>query len=528
MIKVRRGIIILGFIFLAALALRLYALDRFTLWYDEVITVLDYRAINQLHPLGQIFDRDFIANHHDYLTLYSHGFVYYWAGLLGKSEFALRLSSVIFALLSIFILYLIARRFFDTRIAYLASLFLAVSPWHVYYAQELRPYAAAAFLTLLCVYSLLGIIRSDKKIHWLLYFVASVLNAYCLYTNLLILCALFIFGAYQIKKEKKTLKGILSLHLLILLAITPLLVILYHNLTAALQGNHIYGLSDLPIWAGGVGWKNLLFTLKNFSIGYNTDYYSFAGILATFASFYFFIKGVVFWRKNLLAQLLLWLAFIPVLFLCLILKIKIGYVDRYFFPLLPLYVLGVAAGIRSSQRLFFPLTFMLALSFIGLCNYYANLLPQEYNQHIGVAKRQDIRGAFGVIRDNYKEGDLIVHTCRNTVFPLKFYLGQNGLPPGFQDEINKGKVIFSLHGIDQLLALEHAYKYPVMFSPEKAYPFIPPEGNYRVWVFFSSFGDIRKGIGEYRVVDWFSQRLEQQAFYSFEGANLYLFSNIKG
>jgi 4-amino-4-deoxy-L-arabinose transferase-like glycosyltransferase len=528
MIKVRRAIIILGFIFLAALALRLYALDKFTLWYDEVITVLDYRSLNQLHPLNQIFDRTFIINHHDYLTLYSHGFVYYWAGLLGKSEFALRLSSVIFSILSIVILYLLSRRFFDTRTAYLSCLLLAFSPWHVYYAQELRPYAAVAFLTLVCVYSLLGIIKNNKKIYWLLYFISSVLNIYCLYTNLLILFALFIFGAYQIKKEKKALKGILSLHLLILLAITPILVILYHNLAAALKGNHIYGLSDLPIWAGGVGFKNLLFTLKNFSIGYNTDYYSFAGLLATFVYFYFFLRGVVSWRKNVLAQLLLWLAFIPVLFLLLIFKIKIGYVDRYFFPLLPLYVLGVAAGVRSSKRLFFPLALMLALSFIGLYNYYANRLPQEYNQHIGVAKRQDLRGAFGVIRDNYKEGDLIVHTCRNTVFPLKFYLGRDGLTSGFQNEIDKGKVVFSLHGSDQLLALEHIYKYPVMFSPEKAYPFVLPEDNYRVWVFFSSFGDIRKGMGEYRVVDWFSQRLEQQAFYSFEGANLYLFSNVKG
>ncbi len=298
MVKARRAIIILGFVLLAALALRLYALDKFTLWYDEVITVLDYRSLNQLHPLKQIFDRTFIINHHDYLTLYSHGFVYHWAGLLGKSEFALRLSSVIFSVLSIVILYLLGRRFFDTRTAYLSCLLLAFSPWHVYYAQELRPYAAVAFLTLVCVYSLLGIIKNNKKIYWLLYFISSVLNIYCLYTNLLILSALFIFGAYQIKKEKKVLKGILSLHLLILLAVAPLLIILYHNLGAALQGNHIYGLSDLPIWAGSVGWKNLLFTLKNFSIGYNTDYYSFAGILATFASFYFFIKGAFFWRKN--------------------------------------------------------------------------------------------------------------------------------------------------------------------------------------------------------------------------------------
>ncbi|MFA5101258.1 MAG: hypothetical protein WC547_10275, partial [Candidatus Omnitrophota bacterium] len=51
------------------------------------------------------------------------------------------------------------------------------------------------------------------------------------------------------------------------------------------------GLTEFPVWAKYVGYKNLLFTLKNFSIGYNTEFFSATGLFASLFLGFVFIRG---------------------------------------------------------------------------------------------------------------------------------------------------------------------------------------------------------------------------------------------
>lgn len=51
--------------------------------------------------------------------------------LLGKTEVAIRLPSVIYGTVTVILVYYLVRRLFDQTTALLSSLFLAVSPWHV-------------------------------------------------------------------------------------------------------------------------------------------------------------------------------------------------------------------------------------------------------------------------------------------------------------------------------------------------------------------------------------------------------------
>ncbi|MFZ2603234.1 MAG: hypothetical protein WAX79_04445 [Candidatus Omnitrophota bacterium] len=91
-----KHITVFGLILLLALALRLYNLDTYNLGYDEATTVLDERGLDKLPSFDKLLDTDFLVQNNDYLILYSHGFVYYWQKLFGKSEMAIRLSTVIF------------------------------------------------------------------------------------------------------------------------------------------------------------------------------------------------------------------------------------------------------------------------------------------------------------------------------------------------------------------------------------------------------------------------------------------------
>ncbi|HEV7764495.1 MAG TPA: glycosyltransferase family 39 protein [Thermoanaerobaculia bacterium] len=80
-----------------------------------------------------------------------HGPLYYatlgLGRLLGESEFAGRFFAAIFGVLTVPLMWIAARRITnDSSTAAVAALLLAVSPLHVYYSREARPYALLVFL----------------------------------------------------------------------------------------------------------------------------------------------------------------------------------------------------------------------------------------------------------------------------------------------------------------------------------------------------------------------------------------------
>ena len=70
-----------------------------------------------------------------------------WAALLGTGPTALRLLSVVVGVLTIPLLYLVARRMLSARAALLAAFLLTINPLHVYYSQEVRMYGLVALLS---------------------------------------------------------------------------------------------------------------------------------------------------------------------------------------------------------------------------------------------------------------------------------------------------------------------------------------------------------------------------------------------
>ncbi len=70
-----------------------------------------------------------------------------WTALLGTGPTALRLLSVVIGVLTIPLLYLVARRLLATRAALLATFLLTINPLHVYYSQEVRMYGLVALLS---------------------------------------------------------------------------------------------------------------------------------------------------------------------------------------------------------------------------------------------------------------------------------------------------------------------------------------------------------------------------------------------
>ncbi|NLS75661.1 MAG: hypothetical protein GXY76_00235 [Chloroflexi bacterium] len=126
---------------------------------------------------------------------YFGGLFYYaqlhlWASWLGASEFALRLPSALASLLIIPLLYQLGRRIASPRAALVAALLVTCSPLDLWYAQEARMYALAAFLGVLCAY---GYVRYRQTSAWgfaLCYVLSGLAGLYTLYSFAFLLVAL--------------------------------------------------------------------------------------------------------------------------------------------------------------------------------------------------------------------------------------------------------------------------------------------------------------------------------------------------
>ncbi len=152
-------------------ALRFVALDRWTLWYDELAST---RRATELSPTEHL--REMRGNHPFYEVAILRG----WARL-GKSDAWLRLPSAAAGTLTLILAWLLARMFGD-RPAALTAWLLALSPLHLMFSRVARPYAFATFLAALATWLLVAALRRRRK---------RFIAAYVLTAAVLILTNLF-------------------------------------------------------------------------------------------------------------------------------------------------------------------------------------------------------------------------------------------------------------------------------------------------------------------------------------------------
>ncbi len=146
-------------VLLLAFALRVHRLDRQSLWYDEAVTA--YVAAQGIPELTRWTADDIQPPLYYYL-------VSGWTRLEGRGEWALRFPSVCFSLLTVGVLWSLARQLFGAgrvgRISGLAAALLgAVFPLYVYFAQEARMYAQLTFLGALAGYALLRATGNERR-----------------------------------------------------------------------------------------------------------------------------------------------------------------------------------------------------------------------------------------------------------------------------------------------------------------------------------------------------------------------------
>ncbi len=131
----KRDWVALGVSVTLAIGLCLYRLGGRSIWHDEAVSL----------RIAETPGWDVAMSDGGNMALY-YLFMRAWVRL-GTSLEVLRLPSVLFSAAGVALLYLLARRLFDARIAGMSALLLAVNSSFVYYGQEARSYALVLMLT---------------------------------------------------------------------------------------------------------------------------------------------------------------------------------------------------------------------------------------------------------------------------------------------------------------------------------------------------------------------------------------------
>lgn len=137
-----------------AAGLRLIDLGRDSLWTDEMHTVSVAGIPYGPEPTSWRWT-NLLAVTQGPLFM---GLLHAWSALAGTSEAALRLLPAFFAIATVPFLLFLGERLLDRRAAAFAALLLAVSPFHVWYAQELRGYSLVILAAVAATALLLGLI----------------------------------------------------------------------------------------------------------------------------------------------------------------------------------------------------------------------------------------------------------------------------------------------------------------------------------------------------------------------------------
>ena len=342
-------ILFLGFI------LRLIQINQ-SLWLDEATSAIVARDLSW----NEIWNSFLIKDFHPPLYYFA---LKIWSLIFGTSEIVLRMLSVIFGTLTIWIIYLIGKKIKSKLTGTVAALFLATAPLHVYYSQEARMYAMTSFFVAISVYFFL-------KSNWFKFSVSLALIALTDYLSLLILPIFWVYGIYT-KKNKVWWKKFIFAHILLIISFILIWPIFSNQLSSGLSVKE-----NASGWWGILGKTNIKNTLLipvKFMIGrisFNKFLYvlivSITGLIATYL-----ISGIAKIKKYRL--ILFWLI-IPILLTMLIgFFIPVVSYFRLLFVLPAFYLLLAIGLIEQKEQYFLPILFLiLILNFSFLIRYYKN------------------------------------------------------------------------------------------------------------------------------------------------------------
>jgi len=182
---------------IVGVAVRIYHLERESAYFDEVVSFGHLDAGSLSAFLSEVRQDD------TPMVPFYFSLQYLWACVTGGSLYGVRLLSVFFWVLSAWMLYVIGGALYGRSAGLVAVLCSVLSVAHVFYAQELRPYALVMLLSLCSTYSLWRALALGGRRWWVLNVVLNVLLVFShLFTGLFLLSQGCFLGLYCLRRKR--------------------------------------------------------------------------------------------------------------------------------------------------------------------------------------------------------------------------------------------------------------------------------------------------------------------------------------
>jgi mannosyltransferase len=326
-------------ILLLAFLLRIAYLDTQGLWWDEAFsfslsnadlrTLLEDAVHDKVHP-----------------PLY-YVLMHFWL-MLGHEEYLLRFFSVLWGVISVSVMYVAGSTVGGKRLGALAALLLAVSPFNVWYSQEVRMYSLTTMLVLAASVSCLRLLRADTMTNWVAYGLLSLLALYSEYLYLLVVLGHGVFLVVLRRRYPAILRKWISCMMVVGVLFLPWLLAVFTT-----GGFYSASIS----WISPARLSDLFWTLYSLTVGLTTDprhpLYLAAALIALSLVGYGLVSGRPRKEQEKVMVVSIWLVLPLLLTFVISLNWPLPqrrsiYIDRFFNPLLPAFLILVALGIQRA------------------------------------------------------------------------------------------------------------------------------------------------------------------------------------
>ena len=327
------------FVLIGCFLIRLIGINQ-SLWLDEAISI----NVAKL-PIETITTKFSI---HDFHPPVYYWFLNIWIKLFGDQVWIMRLSSILFSLITIMFVYKIGKEIKDKKTGLWAAILTGVNPLLIYFSQELRMYAMVTMWLVGSIYFLVKMLNPSVKLrtNWknvLGFNIMIGLSLVTFYGSVFLIGAEMLFLLFN-KKIKMIIFGSLGVILAFVLVYPLLSVQLQYSQKALIE------VGNWSLALGKVNLKNLLLIPLKFSVGKvswwpKINYYLVGGLWSLIA----FGSTLIGLFKNKLLRFLL----VMPLVLGIIISFKSPMLSYFrFLYLIPIMSLLISLGTRKNTKIF--------------------------------------------------------------------------------------------------------------------------------------------------------------------------------
>lgn len=340
-----------------------------------------------------------------------------WIGVAGTSVTSLRFFSLIFGVLVVALIYALGRRLLDPTAGVLAALLSALSPYLVWYSQEVKMYALLTALALLAIYALRRAVLGGGARWWVVHVITISLALYThIWSVLLIPVAIFLYLVWWPESRRHWVGGLVSLALLTLPYLPLIAWEARHLFVPRDTGFPFYTLGNmakvlLGAWSMGIG--NWLWPWGTVSIVHAHLWASILGggsaLLGMFSAM---VAGKARRQRSILG-LGGWLV-LPPLGIWIVSQWQPLFTDRYLIWVAPAFYLLMAAGLaflwKHRRWPMLPLLLSILIVFVSSL-WYQSAHPIK----------SDFRAAADFVARHDETQDLFIFQIPHARYTFDYY-----------------------------------------------------------------------------------------------------------